>query len=106
MSTSVTEPTAPDELVERGQQIYDEQLKDLLEPAENGRFVAIEPDSGKYFLGDKGIDALLRGRAAIADKLFYLVRIGYPAAYKIGGYGLRLTPDSQDSCVFANQTGF
>ena len=89
MNTSVSETVVSDELVERGQRIYDEQLKSVLEPAQNGRFVAIEPDSGRYFLGDKGIDALLAGRSAIPDKLFYLVRIGYPAAYTVGGYGLR-----------------
>lgn len=87
MSTSLIEPTPQDEIVVRGQQFYDEHLKELLEPAQIGRFVAIEPDSGRHFLGDTGIEALLAGREAMPDKLFYLVRIGYHAAYKIGGYG-------------------
>ncbi len=87
MNTSLLEPNPQDEIVVRGQQFYDEQLKALLEPAQIGRFVAIEPDSERHFLGDTGIEALLAGREAMPDKLFYLVRIGYHAAYKIGGYG-------------------
>lgn len=90
MSASLIEPTPQDEMVVRGQQFYHEQLKGLLEPAQIGRFVAIEPDSGQHYLGDTGIEALLAGRQAMPDKLFYLVRIGYHAAYNIGGYGLRI----------------
>ncbi len=32
--------------------IYAEQLQALLEPQHRDRFVAIEPESGDYFLGD------------------------------------------------------
>lgn len=76
-------------LAERGRQLYSEKLKDLLEPQHHGRFVAIEPDSKNYFLGDTDIDAIHAARAAMPDKHFYLARVGYPTAYKIGGYGLR-----------------
>ena len=78
------------DLAERGRKLYSEKLKDLLEPQYNRRFVAIEPDSEKYFLGDKVIEAIQAGHAAMPDKHFYIARVGYPTAYKIGGYGLRI----------------
>ena len=55
---------AADDLVESGQHLYDERLRELLEPSQAGRYVAIEPVSGEYFLGDTGTEALLEARRA------------------------------------------
>lgn len=96
MATEVTnqagDAAAPpgDELVERGQRFYDEHLRPLLEPQHNGRFVAIDPATEKYFLADKAIDALLAGREALPGTIFFLARVGHKAAHRIGGYGHRV----------------
>lgn len=93
MSTTIHKTsgvTAQGDLVERGQAVYDERLKSLLEPEYTGRYVAIEPESGRYFLADSGTAALLAGRAEMPDSLFYLARIGYRAADTISGYGARV----------------
>lgn len=74
-----------DELAERAEKFYREKLKALLEPAQAGKFVAIEPGSGSYFVDESDVEALLNGRAALPDKLFYLMRIGYDVAHQIGG---------------------
>ncbi len=90
MSTLRKEDIAvADPLVESGQRFYDEHLKDELEPEHTGRYVAVEPESGRYFLGDTGTDALLEAHRALPQSLFYLVRVGYPAADTISGYGKR-----------------
>ena len=39
-------------VIERAKRIYADQLQSLLEPQHTNRFVAIEPESGEYFLGD------------------------------------------------------
>ncbi len=39
-------------IVERAKRIYAEQLRAELETRHPNRFVAIEPESGEYFLGD------------------------------------------------------
>ena len=96
MATEVTKqagdtPAPPgDELVERGQHFYDERLRALLEPQHNGRFVAIDPVTERYFLADKAIDALLAGREALPETVFFLARVGHKAAHRIGGYGHRV----------------
>ncbi len=82
-----------DALTDRSKEFYDAQLKSVLEPEHKGKFVAIEPDTGSYFLGKTGTEALLRARAALPNKLFFLARVGYPAATTIGGYGLRNRKD-------------
>lgn len=79
-----------DDLVKRGQQIYDEQLKGQFEPNENGRYIAIEPKSGRYFLGDTGTEALVAAYNTMPDARFYLTRIGHTTAHTIGGYASRI----------------
>lgn len=79
-----------DDLVDSGQRVYEERLRMLLEPAQAGRYVAIEPVSGEYFLGDTGTEALLEARRALPEAMFYLARVGYPAADTLSGYGRRV----------------
>ena len=83
-----TDTVAP-ELVARGKKFYQDKLKALLEPSQTGQFVALEPDTEQYFVAADAVDALLAGRAKMPDKLFFLVRIGYPTAHKMGGYAKR-----------------
>lgn len=73
----------------RGRKIYEEQLKAGLEPDQKGRFVAIEPESGRYFLGDTGGEALVAAHREMPGHQFYLKRIGFETTYKLGGYGIR-----------------
>ena len=79
----------PGKLSQEGKRVYQERLKAILEPEHVGRFVAIEPNSGRYFLGDSGAEALIAARDAMPESLFFLARVGYPAAHRIGGHALR-----------------
>ena len=90
MSTQVNQNATLDDLAERGQLIYEKQLKSELEPDQVGRFVAIEPDSGKYFLGNTGTEALVEAHKRMPKSKFYLARVGYKAADSISGYGSRI----------------
>jgi hypothetical protein len=78
-----------DDLADSGQRLYDERLKALLEPEHEGEFVAIDPETERYFLGPTGLAALSAGRKELPDKFFYLLRVGSDAAYRVGGYGAR-----------------
>ncbi len=84
-----TEAISKNDLAEQGQPIYEERLKVDLESRHAGHFVAIEPATGSYFLGDTGAQVLISARSAMPDKLFYLIRIGQKSAHTIGGHGLR-----------------
>lgn len=77
---------AAEDLVDRGQRLYNKFLSELLEPSHTGRYVAIEPVSGKYFLGDTGTEALLGARRALPKSQFYLARVGFPAADTLSGF--------------------
>lgn len=71
--------------ISRGERIYREKLKDKLVRDHFGRFAAIDPDTGCYFLGDTSADAAGAAHDAMPQGRFYLKRIGYEAAHSIGG---------------------
>jgi hypothetical protein len=71
-------------VIERAKRIYTEQLEAVLEPQHRSRFVAIEPESGEYFLADTFDEAVHAARAKYPSRLSYTVRIGYRAAFHLG----------------------
>jgi hypothetical protein len=75
--------TKSDDLVERGQRTYRQRLASILEPSHLGEFVAVEPDSGRYFLGNTASAALVGAHAAMPNKLFYLTRVGRETAHTV-----------------------
>lgn len=72
-------------VIERGKRIYAERIRVLLEPAQADRFVAIEPESGDYFLADTFDAAVKAGREKHPDRLSHTSRIGHRAAFHMGG---------------------
>jgi hypothetical protein len=82
--------TTPSTLVEDGEAFYEKQLKASLEPKHFGEFVAIEPSTRRYFLGQTATDALVAARNAMPESQFFLTRIGRNSAHKIGGHGSRI----------------
>lgn len=74
------------DLVERGQTTYRQRLAPILEPLHVGEFIAVEPDSGRYFLGMTASAALVAAHAAMPNNLFYLTRVGQEIAHTVGGH--------------------
>jgi hypothetical protein len=72
-------------VIERARQIYADQLKSDLESKHRDRFVAIEPESGEYFLGDTFDEAVKSARTKYPSRLSHTIRIGHGAAFHIGG---------------------
>ena len=88
MSTEQAEVVAiREDVIARGKKIYDKKLKGELEPGHTGRYVAVDPDTGQYFLGDTSAEAIGAAHDALPESHFYLARVGYDAAHSIGGYG-------------------
>lgn len=73
------------ELVSLGEKRYQE-LKMQLEPAHKNEFVVIEVDSGDYFIDRDSTRALLKAQKQYPQTIFYLARIGYPAAFSMKGH--------------------
>ncbi len=69
-----------------GKNYYDEHLKNILEPEHNGEFVTIDFETGQYFIGKTGGEAIHKGNEKLPEKKLFLAKIGFEAAYKIGGF--------------------
>ncbi len=72
-------------VIERAKRIYAEQLQEMLEPNFQNRFVAIEPESGEYFLGDTFDLAVKNAATKYPTRLSHTIRIGHRAALHLGG---------------------
>lgn len=71
-------------VIDRAKQMYASQLQDDLEAQHMDRFVAIEPESGDYFLGDTFDEAVKAARTKHPNRLSHTIRIGHRAAFHIG----------------------
>ena len=69
------------EIVERGKTIYRGRLKDLLEPASRGQFVAIDVETEEYEVADETLDAMDRLLDRIPEAQIWVERIGYPVSF-------------------------
>ncbi len=81
---------ATDDLVESGQRLYNERLRELLEPAHLGRYVAIDPVSVRYFVADTGTEALLDARRALPRSPVLLGARWAPRRQYPNGHGRRV----------------
>ena len=64
------------QFVERAKQIYRDSLAAKLEPANLGKIVAIEPETGAYFLGENEVEAAEQARSAGHQGPFFFLRVG------------------------------
>ena len=62
-------------LARKGYLIY-ESLRHVLEPEHTGKYVAIEVDSGDYFLGNDLNEALENAENEYPDREFFVVKVG------------------------------
>lgn len=69
---------------EKAKQLYEDELKARMEADHRDQFVAIEPVSKSYYLGDTFIDAALAAKQAHPDRTSFVIRIGHDAAFHIG----------------------
>ena len=74
----MTYPVRVHEAATKGQRIF-RQLSEKLEKEHLGEAVAIEVDTGDYFLGKTGLEAVRKAREQYPGKLFFVGRVGQPA---------------------------
>jgi hypothetical protein len=72
-------------VIARAKRLYADALQAVLEAQHRDRFVAIEPESGEYFLGDTFDEAVRLARAKHPSRLTHTIRIGHRTALHLGG---------------------
>ena len=82
-----------DEVVQRGQALYEQQIRATVDTAENkGKMLVINIETGEWEIDADDVAAAKRAKAHFGDALLFSMRIGYSAAYRIGGGFLRSNP--------------
>lgn len=80
-----------DEIVTRGKEIYEIQLKGKLEPQNIGKFLVIDIETGEYEMDEDDLTASLRAYEKKPEGARFGMRIGYRASGTLGGKRPRRT---------------
>jgi hypothetical protein len=78
------EPNVAQEVARRGKEIYEREIRAEVEPAQEGRFLVIDVNSGSYALADDELEAFDRAQAKSPEGVLYLIRVGRRAAHRVG----------------------
>ena len=76
---------SPDEIVTRGKEIYERQLRDKLEPQNKGKFLVIDVETGEYEMDADDLVASLRAYDRKPEGVRFGMRIGYRTSGTLGG---------------------
>jgi len=74
-----------EEIVRRGEELYDRQIRAFVEPANTGKYIAINIASGEYEIGHDYMVLSREMQARQPEAELCVLRIGFPALGRIGG---------------------
>ncbi len=73
-----------EEFAQRGQEIYERIVRAALQPGDDGKFVAIDIESGNYEMDPDDYTATERLLNRLPDAQIWLMRVGQKAAHRFG----------------------
>ena len=87
-------PERVKEVAKQGEAIYQERIKPLVYPLHIGKFLVVDIETGDYEIGNRMLIASKKLRERRPDAVTYGLRIGFLAAYRMGGRNW--DPDNDD----------
>lgn len=75
-----------EEVAARGEAIYEQEIRHKVEGQSQGMYLVLDIESGEYEIDQDDLAATKRVMAKCPDAVLYGLRIGYPAAYRLGGF--------------------
>ena len=78
-----------EEFAQRGDYLYETQIRSQVEKDNQGKFVAIDIESGAFEVADDTMTATRSLRARITDAQPWVIRIGYRAVHRFGARSLK-----------------
>ena len=82
---SVKRRYSKEEFARRGDAIYESEVRPQLKPEDEGKFAAIDIESGSYEIDADELKAGNRLRARIPKAQIRMVRVGHRSVHRIGG---------------------
>src|SRR5437867_2395721 len=74
-----------EEIGQIAEEMYRRDIRDKVMPQHKGKFLILDIESGDYEVDEDDLKAYDRLRARRPDGVFFGLRIGYKAAYTLGG---------------------
>lgn len=74
---------SPEEIARLGEEHFARLVRPALRPEDEGRFVAVDVDSGDFEADDDDMTAVARLRLRRPAAAVWLGRVGEPAAYRL-----------------------
>ncbi len=74
----------PEVIAMRGEELYQQKIRDEVETANKGKYLVVDIDTGDYAIADEDLVATDRLLSKRPNATVYGLRIGFPAAYRIG----------------------
>lgn len=78
-----------EEVVRRGRDIYEREIRARVEPEHDGEFLVVDVTTGSYEVDESDIAASDRAVEKNPHAVLYLMRVNRLAAYRIGSPHLR-----------------
>jgi hypothetical protein len=88
---SINRRYSKDEFAERGDAIYENDIRPRLQPDDDGMFAAIDIESGMYEVDADELVACDKLRVRVPDAQIWMVRVGSRYVHRFGGRVLRGT---------------
>lgn len=77
-------PHNTEETVRLGREIYEREIRELLEPSHEGEFVVVDVRTGAWEVDEDDVAASDRALSKNPDAVLYFARVGHLAAYRLG----------------------
>ena len=74
---------SPEEIARLGAEAFDQHVRPLLRPEDDGKFVAIDIETGDFELDEDDYAAVTRLHGRRPSAAVWLGRVGQPAAYRM-----------------------
>jgi hypothetical protein len=82
MTTATAEFTR-EEIVQRGREIYERDIRPLFGAEHEGRVVAIDVSTGEFELADDAITSAGQLRARLPEAVIFLTRVGHQGLHHL-----------------------
>jgi hypothetical protein len=73
-----------EEIVRRGQEIYEHEIRPQVEPNHRGKLLVINIETGEYEMDSDALAAAKRAKARFPEAALFTMRVGYPTAFRLG----------------------
>lgn len=87
-----TQRLSADEIVRRGEEIYDRDIRASVEATNKGKSPVIDIETGDYEIADDDLTATERLLSRRPNAETYGLRVGHRTAYRIGGHSFCGSP--------------